>query len=606
MITPMRKVFVVARAADRDPLLAALRDLGAVHLAPVDPARAVADAETVARIDRVSRAIQILAEVEARGSAPDLSPAEAAEEVLRIQRESVERAGRLSALHLQLEQLALWGEMRLEDFQALQQAGVRVAFYAVPRKAVDQVQADCVHVLGPWPGRRALVAVAGRGAEIHVPEGSEPVALPPRDRPSIRAEASEIDAALARDGQRLAELAHLVPAMQKALPALRERAAWTLAARGALDDPHLAAIQGWAPADRVDAIARGLASAGLDAAVQSLEPSAEDDPPTLIQYPAWVRPIEGLFKILNIQPGYREMDVSAGFMIALPIFCAMLIGDGGYGLLFLILPALLYRRMAAAMGPQVAQLLMVIGLVTIVWGVMTMSFFGFGPADLRKGQGVWESLGNLLGSLQLLAIDPKSRDSRNMLMQICFIMGAIHLSIAHLWRARFQWPDLRFLNNVGWAVLLWGTFGVVRYFVLRGPVWYDWSTPTPYFLTAGGALVVLFAEPSWNLPKAVALGLAGSVLPAIATLSDTLSYIRLMAVGLAGGVLAASFNQMALNAGILGIPILLFGHGLNLGLCVIALFAHGVRLNVLEFSSNAGMEWSGYAYEPFSRNVEET
>jgi V/A-type H+-transporting ATPase subunit I len=206
----------------------------------------------------------------------------------------------------------------------------------------------------------------------------------------------------------------------------------------------------------------------------------------------------------------------------------------------------------------------------------------------------------------LLAIDPKSRDSRNLLMQVCFIMGAIHLSIAHLWRARFQWPDLRFLNNVGWAVLLWGTFGVVRYFVLRGPAWYDWSRPTPYFLTAGGALVVLFAEPSWNLPKAVALGLAGSVLPAIATFSDTLSYIRLMAVGLAGGVLAASFNQMALNAGILGIPILLFGHGLNLGLCLIVLFAHGVRLNVLEFSSNAGMQWSGYAYEPFSRNVEET
>lgn len=603
MITPMRKVFVVARAADRDPLLAALRDLGAVHLAPVDPARAVADAETVAQIDRVSRALQVLAEVEPRGSAPDLSPVEAAEEVLRIQRESVERAGRLSALHLQLEQLALWGEMRLEDFQALQQAGVRVEFYALPRKALAKVEAECVHVLGPWPGRRVLMAVAGRGAEIHVPEGSEPVPLPPRDRPGIRAEASEIDAALARDGQRLAELAHLVPAMQKALPALRERAAWTLAARGALDDPHLAAIQGWAPADRVDALGQGLAAAGLDAAVQSLEPSAEDDPPTLIQYPAWVRPIEGLFKILNIQPGYREMDVSAGFMIALPIFCAMLISDGGYGLVFLILPALFYRRLAAAMGPQVAQLTLIIGGASLLYGIITASFFGLGPADLRGAGGIWDSVAAALTSIQVLSVD-LNKQSRDTLMRLCFLMGAIHLSAAHLWRARQQWPGIQFLNNIGWTVFLWGMLGVVNHFVLKDPL--GWDTPYPYLLVGGGALVVLFAVPGRNIAKSLGIGLASSLLPAISTFSDTLSYVRLMAVGLAGSVLAVSFNKLAADAGWLAVPILIFGHSLNLALCLIALFAHGVRLNVLEFSSNAGMEWSGYPYEPFGGKTEET
>jgi V/A-type H+-transporting ATPase subunit I len=96
-----------------------------------------------------------------------------------------------------------------------------------------------------------------------------------------------------------------------------------------------------------------------------------------------------------------------------------------------------------------------------------------------------------------------------------------------------------------------------------------------------------------------------SLMPAISSFSDTLSYVRLMAVGLAGSVLAISFNKLAISAGFLGIPILVFGHALNIALCLIALFAHGVRLNVLEFSSNAGMEWSGYPYEPFIRKAEE-
>ena len=60
MIARMLKTYVVAAARDRDRLLAALQELGAVHLAPVDAARAVPDAETVADMDRLRRAIQIL------------------------------------------------------------------------------------------------------------------------------------------------------------------------------------------------------------------------------------------------------------------------------------------------------------------------------------------------------------------------------------------------------------------------------------------------------------------------------------------------------------------------------------------------------------------
>jgi len=86
-----------------------------------------------------------------------------------------------------------------------------------------------------------------------------------------------------------------------------------------------------------------------------------------------------------------------------------------------------------------------------------------------------------------------------------------------------------------------------------------------------------------------------------------MSYVRLMAVGLASYYIAMAFNTLA---GILADSItwysvapevvLLFGHALNIGLAAIAIFAHGVRLNMLEFSSNAGVQWAGFAYAPFA------
>lgn len=98
------------------------------------------------------------------------------------------------------------------------------------------------------------------------------------------------------------------------------------------------------------------------------------------------------------------------------------------------------------------------------------------------------------------------------------------------------------------------------------------------------------------------MGLAQFPLSMLSAFSDVISYVRLMAVGLASSVLAVSFNQMALDAGFLSLTILVLvlGHALNIGLAMIAMFAHGVRLNMLEFGSNLGMQWTGYPYRPFA------
>ncbi len=207
----------------------------------------------------------------------------------------------------------------------------------------------------------------------------------------------------------------------------------------------------------------------------------------------------------------------------------------------------------------------------------------------------------------LLTVD-LSEQSRNVLMRMSFIMGAIHLSIAQLWQAVRLYPDLRFLNKVGWAVFIWGMLGVVHMFVLKSPM--GWNTPWPYLLIVGTALAVFFWSPSLNPIKMIGLGVANFPLSMLSAFSDVISYVRLMAVGLASSVLATSFNAMAADVSDslpLALAIFLFGHTLNLGLVLIALFAHGVRLNMLEFCNNLGMQWTGYPYRPFlKRSIQES
>ncbi|MBW6458803.1 MAG: ATPase, partial [FCB group bacterium] len=99
-------------------------------------------------------------------------------------------------------------------------------------------------------------------------------------------------------------------------------------------------------------------------------------------------------------------------------------------------------------------------------------------------------------------------------------------------------------------------------------------------------------------------GLFNTFLDGISSFSNIISYIRLFAVGMATVAIASSFNgiaaQMSQGPAIIGaIIILLIGHGLNIIMALLSVVVHGIRLNVLEFSGQLGLEWTGYKYQPF-------
>jgi V/A-type H+/Na+-transporting ATPase subunit I len=583
MIVPMSKVMVAARRQDRTRLLNALGDLGVVHIQPVDPEKAVADDKTLEKLSEFNQALRILQGIQPAGQRPDVTVWHAVEETILLQKCIAEEREQLSTLQRLADQLAPWGDVRVSALTELRDAGVEILFYSVAQACVADLKADCVQVLSHPSGGQCLVGIIDRQGHLVLPDQAKRLDWPSRDLASVKQEAAELDASIQANSTRLTELAWLVDALQAKLEDYEAEAEHAIAQSSGLSSSALFALEGWIPTAEASCLGDQLSDQDIRCAVDILDDIGDESPPTLIEYPKWAQPIKGLFDVLGTVAGYHEFDVSVPFMLALPIFAAMLIGDGGYGAILCIGLLLGYKKIAPALGEQFTKLLIIVGAVSLLWGFVCGSFFG---VIIYKPP---------------IPVD-MSDSSRFLLMQISFFMGTIHLSVAQLWQSVKLFPDLRFLGKVGWATFIWGMLGVVRMFVLNTEM--SWATPWPYLLIAGTTLAILFDSPSKNILKTVLTGVANFPLAMLGAFSDIISYVRLMAVGLASGVLAASFNELASEASLLiAIPTLVFGHALNIGLALIALFAHGVRLNMLEFSNNLGMQWTGYVYKPFSKKM---
>jgi V/A-type H+-transporting ATPase subunit I len=310
----------------------------------------------------------------------------------------------------------------------------------------------------------------------------------------------------------------------------------------------------------------------------------EDNVPTLIRNPRWISMISPVFKLIEVLPGYHELDISLWFLIFLSIFFGMLVGDAAYGVIFLLLT--IFSRIKwgnRARNKSIFFLLYLLSSCVIVWGVLTGTFFGqqWLPGWVRP-------------------LMPALRNDKS-LQEICFLIGAAHLSIARLWRAALKAPSPKALADIGWTVILWGGFFLARMLVLGEsfPVFGKW------LFISGTTLVIFFTDPRKNMLKGTVNGISSFFLSVVNSFTDIVSYIRLFAVGLATVAVADSFNSMAMDlgfgspaAGALAAIILFVGHALNIMLAPMSVLVHGVRLNVLEFCSHVDIKWGGFSYKP--------
>lgn len=638
MIVPMKKVSLVLLEDHRKEALKKLRRLGVVHLEKVNGA----SQELTEFRDAYSKAelaYSILSEIKLPKKAAPTTTSFDRDKVLAMAQEVVALAERkkqctdiITAHTLELERFAGWGDLDVESFQFLASKGIILSLYEIPRAAylsmpetvetmvVNEAKSFVRVLLIQHGDKGSTLAAASRPAEMPAEAYAVPMissssqAL--RDEiAALKEEIVSIDKALASAALDRSLLKQYCSVVGKDIEFEN-----LFSGMGREDETEegrpymaLAWLTGFVPAEDVAGV---LAAAKEESwAVAVSDPTEEDEVPTKLKNNKLVSLIYPVSDFLGTVPGYTEYDISGWFLLFFCVFFGIIFGDGGYGAL-MVVAAVIADIMAIAKKkkiPPAYNLLLLLGFFTMAWGTVTCTWFGLNT-DMLPGWLTGLSLQPI--SNAYAAISPENEALVKQNLQIfCFMLALIQLSIAHIKGMIRYIKSPKCLGELGSLLQLWGIFFVVLNMVVKLDTF--WGIPTMGSMVlgvvgVGFGLSFIFSNYEGSLGASIlesCKNIVSVLLGVVNVFSDIVSYIRLWAVGLAGGAISATVNDMAgpmLGGALIffGVLLLVFGHGLNMILNVLSVIVHGVRLNTLEFSSHLGMSWSGFAYEPFCETAE--
>lgn len=588
MIVEMKKAFLVVQNKDASSAINNLRELGLLHIEhAVDPKgqeiNLIQD-----ELNSVNQVIGVLegAVTKKISGGESYKKQEDLRAVIHHIIDVHKRYEHLKeysiTLKARINQWELWGDFEPDDICALKSNNIYLGFYEVLKSQVND-----------FPKNVIIKKIFSQGAVVNCLAISigEPKGIifkkiePPKVSLSAMKERFRQDTlALAAIENSIAEHVFYLDDLWVLKKSLFKDLEFYEALYGMGQEQELTYLKGYIPFDVEGKLMIAAKKEGWGILLK--EPSKEDNVPTLMRNPRLIALIRPVLKLLEIVPGYHELDISPVFLIFFSLFFGMLIGDAGYGLVYLLLTIFIHKKMGRKIkNRSVFFLFYLLSSCAIIWGLLIGSFFGQEWLLKAGFRPLVPSLNNV-----------------SFIQALCFLIGAVHLSIAHSWRAILKAPSLSALADIGWIFVLWAAFFIAKTLLL-GDVFPGFGK---WLISAGLILVLFFTNPQKNIFKAVGEGLGTIALGLMNNFTDIVSYVRLFAVGLAGVAIADAFNAMAIgvasSGALVGIimsgVILIAGHGLNIILGPMSVLVHGVRLNVLEFSGHANVAWSGFEYKP--------
>jgi len=591
MIVPMKKVAILVQDKDADSALSSLRSLGAVHVENQQPPGGPELGDLNEDINLLDTAIGILSTAAGSGSRgkvekepPDWKTA--ARHVADCQKRVEQLEGYSLNLAKTISDWEGWGDFDPEAIALLSKKNVFVKLYQLPLKERRKLKSQAI-----------VREISVRSGIVNCALVSrDNIELPFKEIPPPRLSLSNMRKRLQDDRRIIASLKDdinkntvYLGSFLKTKRFLAAELEFQKALKGMGKEKGFSYLVGYAPLDACAALAQKAKREKW--AVMINEPSPEDKVPTLIRNPRWISIIAPVFRMIEIVPGYRELDISLWFLIFFSVFFGILIGDAGYGAVYFLLALIAQKKLGSKLKDKsVFVLFYILSLCAVAWGLLSGTVFG--QAWLPE---------------YVKPLIPALRDDSKV-QSLCFLIGALHLNIAHLWRFTIKMPSLSALAELGWALILWVAFFLARTLILS----YPFPAFATWFLIGGVGLVLLFSSPQKNILKGIGASLGVLLLNLVNNFTDIVSYIRLFAVGLATVAIADAFNAMALGIGYNNIfsgvatsLILVLGHLLNIILGPLSMLVHGVRLNILEFSSHLDVKWSGIVYRPLRENAKD-
>ena len=387
---------------------------------------------------------------------------------------------------------------------------------------------------------------------------------------------------------------------------------------------RLFSIEGWVPDNKVDELAPLVKGRAVH--YEPIIAVETDKIPTYMENKNVNLIGEDLVRVYDI-PSATDKDPSGWVVWAFTLFFALIIADGGYGLLFLGLALLLkykFPKLGGGRG-RFIKLLFMLSTSCIIWGILTTSFFGmqFDPkntiskvsiiakmagkkAEFHKGRNdevhkEWvEKFPDITTSQNGVEMLSKAYVQKgkirnyvmlddfsdSILLELSLLIGVIHIALSLLRTLKKKWA------NIGWVCFAIGGY---LYFpvTLKATSMIEFLGWIPKSIASTFGVQLLYG----GLGAAIVLALIqkrlkgiGEIANVISVFADILSYLRLYALALASTIMARTFNEIGVGIGLLGgFLIILLGHAINLTLGTMGGVIHGLRLNFIE--------WYHYSFE---------
>lgn len=605
MIVKMSKYAFMVYHREYDAFLTTLRELGVVHVKETNSVLDNAELQALlAERKQVSTAIRYCKNLNSQtkevtvAPARGLTKAEGLKLVGKLE-EMQEKQAQLQAAKVSLEKdiayMDIWGEFSYANIRRLKKAGFDVTFFSCPTSKYEPKWGEEYNafLVNNFQSVTYFVTVTKTGTPIDI--DAERPKMPDRGLAKLHLAMEQLLDNIKVLNNQLKEYAaeqyNTLVELEKNIQN-EFNFSNTLVQTDREAGDKLMLLEGFVPTEEAPAMEVALEKEGYY--FQELDIQDGDRVPIKLKNNKFNRLYEPITKMFSL-PNYTEFDPTPLFAPFFMLFFGLCFGDGGYGLLVLLACSFFKRKVNPDFKPYLT-LFQYLGLAAIIVGTCTGSFFGIALADvpaLSKVKDYFVSSDNLMtfsiviGLVQIIfgktVAAFKMKAQKGVKYSIApfawvFVITALALAFG-LPMLNLQLPETVKTVFIGIAVI-----GLVVAYLYNSP---------------GKNIFLNFGTGLWNTYN-MASGLLG----------DTLSYIRLFAIGLTGAILGGVFNQLAVDMtegmnivlrAVCMLLILLVGHAINIGLCTISSLVHPLRLIIVEYYKNAEFEGGGKEYRPFKK-----
>lgn len=495
----------------------------------------------------------------------------------------------------ELEALKPWGDFDTEIIKKLKQANYNIDFFSIQKSAYNPEWEKTYNAILINESSRYNFITVSKQDNIAEELGFEPIDMPDVSLHDLSNLIESIETKRDKEEEALKMLSADIPSVDAAIADVESKISLknVVLNTNRVADDKLMMMEGWAPEENESKIVSYLES--KDAYYEVVDPKPEDDVPIKLNNNKFFKLFEPITKLYML-PKYNELDLTPYFAPFFMLFFGLSLGDIGYGLFLFVAATAAKAIKKSSMGDSlksVLTLVQVLGVSAFFTGFLTGGFFGIQLYELDLP--IAKKLGD------------KFFFDNDMMFNLALILGGIQVifgMIIKVFNRAIQFGFMYGVSTIGWIVLLLSLI-VSTLFPDTLPM-----GGTIHLIILGVSAVAIFLlnSPGKNVFLNFGLGLWDTYNMATGLLGDILSYVRLFALGLSGGILAMVFTDLAMGMSpdnaILGpiVTILIFviGHGINIFMNTLGAIVHPMRLTFVEFFKNSEFTGGGQKYQPFT------